>query len=612
MKATFTKTVTPPVLWTAGVFVVSLLLYGNTLHHRFVWDDVRLIEENHRIRQLDLQSAKEAFTTHYLIAVQPRGSLYRPLSTLSFQLDYRLHGANAGGFHTTNVILNAVHCALVFIFILLLFRSLSLAVAGALLYAALPLHTENVAWVAGRTDLLSAVWMTLSLICYVMWRRRERYAWIAAGSLSYALGLLSKETALAVPLILLVVEITPARQLLSTQAEGRGRHRAIALPFAIFVALSLGYLALRYAVIGGFNPVYSDQIRGVGPKAALVLATVAGYASKIVYPFRLNAEYEIPIPKGLLGFYPLAGLAALAALGYVGWRFRARPVVAVGLAVFFITLLPVLNIIPISETAAERFLYYPTLGSCLLLATIFAPALSKIRRNKSAVDWILVSGFVVLISAYSVKTVTRNTVWKSEETLFAATVTDAAENARAHLNMGNTYYKDGNLYEAIEEYEKALAIDPRLAGAWSSLSGAYVRTGRMDLALDTIERALAIEPNSANFLSSRGTIYSRMKRYDEAASSFEAALRAQPDHSDARFNYALSEYLRGDYDKAIALFETVPRKDTDYVRAYYYMAVMEAGKNNLEAARRHAERFLSLYPQRDELRSRAEAILERR
>jgi tetratricopeptide (TPR) repeat protein len=610
MKSPIAKQSIQPILWAAGVFIVSVLLYSNTLGHQFVWDDVRLIEENHRIRQLDSESVEDAFSTHYLVAVQPRGSLYRPLSTLSFQLDYRWHGADASGFHLTNVILNALHCVLVFVFVLLLFRSLSLAVAAALLYAALPLHTENVAWVAGRTDLLSAVWMTFSLICYVMWRRREHYAWLSACALSYAMGLLSKEIALAVVLMLLFIELTPARRLIAAEDERHTQRRAIVSALAILVVISVGYLALRHAVIGGFNPAYSDPVRGVGSKAALALSTVAGYVSKILYPFNLNAEYEVPIPSGIAGVYPLVGVAVLSALGYAGWRFRSRPVVTVGLAIFFITLLPVLNVIPIAETAAERFLYYPTLGSCLVLAGIFAPALSKARRERAVTDWILAAVFVVLVVSYSAQTYSRNAVWKSEETLFATTVTEAGESARAHLNLGNTYYKNGNLIAAIEEYQKALAIDPRLAGAWSSLSGAYIRTGRTEKGLETIERALAIEPNNANFLSSRGTIYSRLERFDEAASSFEAAIRVQPDHSDARFNYALSEYLRGAYDKSIALFALVPRKDTDYVRAYYYLAVMEAEKNNVETARGHAERFLSLYTRHDALRTRAQAILE--
>jgi Tfp pilus assembly protein PilF len=202
-------------------------------------------------------------------------------------------------------------------------------------------------------------------------------------------------------------------------------------------------------------------------------------------------------------------------------------------------------------------------------------------------------------------------VWRSEETLFAATATEAGESARAHLNLGNTYYKNGNLRAAIAEYQKALDIDPRYAGAWSSLAGAYVRMGQTEKALETIERALAIEPRNANFLSSRGTIYSRLKRFEEAAASFDAALRVQPDHSDARFNYALSEYMRGNTGKSIALFESVPRKDTDYPRVYYYLAVMEAERNDMAAARRYAERFLSLYTKRDALRSRAGTILER-
>jgi tetratricopeptide (TPR) repeat protein len=604
-----------PAAWAAALFVLAFALYANTLRHEFVWDDVRLIEDNPRVRQLDADGVKDAFATHYLVAVQPRGSLYRPLSTVSFQIDHAVHAGDAGGFHLTNVFLNAIHCVLVFLFVLVLFRSLALAAAAGLLYTVLPLHTENVAWVAGRTDLLSAVWMTTTLILYVAHRRRPHLLYLLAGQVAFLAGLLSKEITLALLPLMVLFEVTPIRRLLQNNPDTPAPRSLVFGTIGTYGVTAIVYLILRHKVIGGFNPVYTSPVQGIGETVALAVKTVGGYTTKILFPFVLNAEYEIPLTGGAATAYFVLGLATVAGLLCLLWRWRHRGFFVAGLAIYAVTLLPVLNVIPIAETAAERFLYYPTVGSSLILAGLFAPALTAVvarrqDRRPGRGMWIQIAGFVILVVACAVTTVGRNAVWRSEDTLFATTVRDAGDNARAHLNLGNTYYKKGNYIEAIAEYEKALALDPGYAGAWSSQAGAYLHLGQPDRALRMIDRALEIESNNANFLGSRGTILSRLGRYDEAATAFESALRVRPDHGDAMFNYALSEYRRGDFRKSKTLFERVPRKDTDYIRTWYYLGAVEARLGNRQVSRQHLNRFLSLYPHDDAVSETARELLK--
>ena len=105
------------------VFVFSVLLYINTLGNEFVWDDRTLVVENADIRTLDWPTVGRLFTTHYWEITGKPGGLYRPLSALSFYLDYRLYGKDPRGYHLTNVILNGLVCLLAFLFILQLFGS---------------------------------------------------------------------------------------------------------------------------------------------------------------------------------------------------------------------------------------------------------------------------------------------------------------------------------------------------------------------------------------------------------------------------------------------------------------------------------------------------------
>lgn len=587
-------------LLAAGVFAVAWLLYANTLGNDFVWDDRTLVVENTDLRTLDGETIERLLTTHYWDMTGKAGGLYRPLSALSFYLDYQLYGKNPQGYHAANATLNASVCVLVFLLVYLLFANVELAVVTSLLFASLPLHTENVAWIAGRTDLIATFYMLLSLLAYAWWRARGAWMGFVLAALAFILALLAKEFALVLPPLIVVLEIGSFAPL--KRWRGGLDRKRWATVVVTFFGLSACYFAARKAVLGHSVQSFEPFATGFVETLALSTSIFAHYVYKLVFPFVLNAEWEAPTPTGLLNVHSLAGIAMLAVIAYAIRRYHRHGEVVLAIAVFVIGIAPVLNLFPVTEVSAERFLYFPSLGFCLLVALGLTYALKR-RRN------LAVAAAVVLVVAYGARTVARNADWRDETTLFAKTVADAADNARAHLNLGNVHYRAGRHRQALAEYERALAIDPEYARAWSSSAGAYKALGELDGAFRCMERALEIEPTNANFHNSVGVLHIQRRRLDLAVAAFRLALQYQPEHDRARFNLGLALFRQEDYAGAVAAFTALAHKDIDFVHAFYYLAVAELRLGNVARAREHAERFLSLYHEADGFRRGAQAVL---
>ncbi len=558
--------------WVAalGIFVVSFLLYANTLNHGFVWDDTDLIVNNPVVKRLDAETVSKIFTEDFWPTLRrggavrmddrfeaDRSSYYRPLVTLSYHVDYRLFDGKPAGFHWMNVFWNAATCAMVFVFVYVLFGNTVLALVTALLFSVHPVHTESVAWISGRTDILATMWSLVSLSLYVIARRRRSVFALIASLAAFALGMFSKETAAFVPLIVVLFELGPFDDLLapsSRQPAAREKRRRVLTLLLFFGALALE-LIVRRQVLGtaasANTPIPPDAIG----QMVFPLSIFAGYLYKVLLPLTLTIEFTVPVPTSVVGL-PLVGAALVALVVWAVWRFRDRQPVLLGIAIFVLGILPVLHIIPIAQLAAERFLYLPSLGVVLIFGTVFAsaivvrvPALRRQGGGRAVHPWKispavatpLVIAFGLIVVVFAGQTVVRNNDWESNETLFAKAAQQAPDSPRVLVQVGLNAQQNGNLDKAIRAYEKVLAMSP--------------------------EYAL---PN---------------------------------------WNLALILMQQGNPESARIHLERAARAGPDYRAAYYHLARIENAAGNRALAKQHAREFLSLYDKDDPYRREAQEIL---
>jgi len=399
----------------------------------------------------------------------------------------------------------------------------------------------------------------ISLILYVVARKRGSVALVVASILAFALGLLSKEVAAVVPLLVLLLEFGPFESLTAFHSE-RGksaaelRRRAAVVSLLYFVILIL-YLVARQSVLGTGGAANRPIAPGALGVVALPLSILLGYVQKVLFPVVLTAEFLVPVPRAMVEPRTLMGLFVLGAMLYTAWRFRSRPTIVLGMGLFLFGVAPVLHIVPIAQLAAERFLYLPSLGVCLILGDLVTssllvswPALRSLAGSWTRSAWsmarplalLIAIGTSVTILAGTAKTVVRNNDWESNERLFSTTADQVPDSPRMLVQSGSMAQQRGDI--------------------------------------------------------------------DEAILAYESALRLAPNFAIPHWNLALIFLQQGDTERARPHLLKAAEGGADFRAAYYHLARIELSAGNTSQAKAYANQFLQLYETDDVFRQEAAAI----
>ena len=484
MKPLRLKFARPTTAWWAnsvpalGLFGFAVLLFWNTLDHQFVFDDFTLIVQNPAVTE---QQWSRLLSFHS----------YRPLRTLTYALNHAAGGLDPWGYHLVNVLLHALAAVLVYgLFDRLLQRRLA-AWLGAALFACHPVQTAAVAYVSGRKDLLAAAFSLVAIHFYLNWRRRGGWGNLAALFFFFALALLSKEEAIVLPALLLLVGLLDGRE--------RGRSlvdlaRRLGRELRLFAGLlSVSALALLGAVYFS-RASRMDSLWGGSPAAHIGTSfkLFVHYLQLAFFPYPLVADYSgdvFPVATGPADWTAwLAFAATLGLLGLALGLLARMPPVGVGMLWFFVGLVPVLQLVPIHELAADHFLYLPSIG----LVLVAGGALDLMLRQRGLK---MVGGgcVVLLILGMSLATVRRNRDWATPERLWKATLEMAPNSYRANLNLGDLLFRQGERQRGIELTLRSAELAPRESAPHANLGGMFRLLG-FDLLrkqqLDEAERAL--------------------------------------------------------------------------------------------------------------------------
>jgi tetratricopeptide (TPR) repeat protein len=538
----------------ALVALVALLLFLPALGYDLVWDDLGLL--NAVERTVGMSGIRGLFTTSFSTEVGQPTPYYRPVPCVSLALDAWLGGGRPAFFHGTNVALHVANSLLVWLLARRFVASRSAALLAALLFAVHPVHVESVAFVSGRTDLWAAF---LSLLATLAWwvsrtgdERMRRLA-AAASVCFYAFACLAKETAIVVPLVLVAWDLLER----SVRADIPGWIRRNGVWLACTACWLIAYLAMRVTVVGA--TAGEDAPNRLGSSVNVVFE----YMRLVVAPWPLNAFYTeqgIRLRPANLGFGAL--FLAFACLLVVQRATRRKAGAACIWLVAFLA--PALGFVSFSAAlVAERFLYLPSVGAALLVATALDWKAVGARRL------LIVPGVAVIIAAFSVLTWVRLPVWSTGVSLYGDLVTKSPDYLPAQENLGLALRRRGQHEEAIAFLEAALAEQPRYAGFHNGLGLSFAALGRGDEAVRAFKRAVAFEPDNAEYslyLEARinlGEVYLTLGRYPDAAAAFEDALRIDPDNASALFGGAVAHARSGDAGRATALGTALGQVDPD-------------------------------------------------
>ena len=554
------------------VAAVAILAYANALNNGWAFDDDQVIARNDAVH--DLARIPDLFTSKYWAIVPTGQALYRPVAMTSYAVGWTVWGGEPWGFHLVNVLLHGAVTVLVLLVLLRLGRPFGAgkgaAVAGALLFALHPVHVEAVANVVGRAELLAALF---SLVVVYAYLRRDWRPWrraVVAGA-AWLLALGSKEIALALPGVLLLLEAARPPSPPLPQSPSRGGAEGKEIPSqgwvarlgsewrgAVSLAAALAlFLALRRHALGEFlgNDVAPYFVElSTWERVLTAVRLWPEYVRLMVFPLDLVADYSpaviLPVHEvGLMVVLGLAlGLVALA-VGVVAWR-RQR-LFALGLAWFAITVFPVSNlVVAVGITLAERTLYLPSVGVSLIAVGLVAEVRRRPDLSRRARRALAVAGVVVL-GLFAARTWTRTPVWRSTGTVLNSLVRNHPESFRAQWAIAGLRWRQGRLEEAIRYYERAQEI---VGAPWFQLlvdhGLALTELDRLHDAVPLFRRAVETIPEHRDGHRFLTNTLLRLQRYREARDAARNGLRFFPDDPRLLDALAFAASGLGDWDAA--------------------------------------------------------------
>lgn len=487
----------------AGIIALAVVASATSLTNGFAFDDVALIARNPRVHSLD--GWWRLFAQAYWPPQQGE-SLYRPVVTLGFALQWWAGGGSPLPFHITSVSLYALASGLTYALMRRVVRTPAAAFAAAALFAVHPVHVEAVGNVVGQSELLAAVATLAASIVYLNARRHGRLRWkpTTAIALLFVAACLSKEHALLLPAILMALELFAVRDANASSLTQRFRQ---VLPLLSVLALvAVAYLMARTLVLGELLGE-KHLVPVVGMRRLWVMLAVAPHWLRLLFfPARLSADYSphhIELPSGpgltvLPGIIVLIAVAALyRALG-AGSEESAedRRTGRLAIAIGGLTLLPVSNLFSVM-VIAERALFMPSVGAMMAVGAVGSALVSRLRASRRAglrgPAMVAVTGLLLMAGAW--RSGERQHVWRDNAALFRQTVMDAPRSYRAQFFFGQLLFEQGRRTEGERHLRRAIELNPTPSDVspLNYLATQYRIGGLCAPALPLYERAIAAD-----------------------------------------------------------------------------------------------------------------------
>jgi tetratricopeptide (TPR) repeat protein len=539
------------ILWLLlALGAIALVPYLNILPNQFTYDDKIIFVENLNFPKL--RDISNFFRHAYFDYAREQS--YRPIVSLTYLVDYLLWGIQKPpwGYHLTNMLLNVAAVIATFFLARRLSGNVWIAFFAATIFSLHPIHTEPTNSIGFREDLLVAVFYFLSFYFYSAGGEKRNTAHALLSNACYAAALLSKEMALSLPIVLITYDIMFRRERLKSWRALLGRY----LPYLIITIL---YGLVRFWWLRFQSPNPPHWVGYNFWTNALTMISVLGYYVRLLFiPTPLQIEYNYPPVASASDPRFLLGVAVLCPLIALGFYLRRRaPLIAFACLFFFITLIPVLNIVPLRYFIAERHLYLPSFGFALGMAFLLT------RIGNRTMELLILS---IVGAIFGMIIVVRNAEWKDNHTLCQATLARNPQSKKAHYGMGVYYYSNGVYDKAIQEFETALHIDPGYTPPRLYLGAVYFVTHRYDDAIRENALVARIAPDDSRAYENLGLAYRNKGLLDQAIAAHEKAVSLEPDNWSYHKDLAIAYMEKGEFDKSRAELERAMRLNPQELR----------------------------------------------
>lgn len=547
------------------VAILPVLVYLNALKCEFASDDRLLILNNPYL--LGKLSFWYWFARPYMSTdTQVTTNYFRPLPGLSFSLDGWLWKMSPVGFHLTNILIFAATSLLLYFLVRKLFRVKPIAFVAALLFAVHPVHTEVVTWISGRPDLLCGFFSLLTLFLFIGWRETGKTGYVLGSAAAFAGAMLSKEVAILV--IPFLFALTYIREPVEKRNGAITRILAVGPHIAVFAA----YLAARQAMLIASSGLSMTDTYAPAPLMHRLLGVpvnIVRYLELLFVPRPSELYYSATtVSSAANPSFLVCAAFLLAILALVVWR-RRSAIVFWPVMWFFATLVPATNIIQLPcQTMGERYVYIPSIGSCVVSAAGLVWLWSVLQRRSGRVAAIGGVVSLVLLTGFLARaTWVGNSRWVDDFTYWRYVVSRHPDVSYAHACLGMEYLARDLDQEAIEELRIALKLRSNYATAHLNLGNALASQGEFREARKQFLAAIEDDPKVARAYIQLAQLYKAVDppKPDEAAAVLERGLAAVP--GNLLITYTLADlYVESDQKlpQAVKLLKKLIKDSPDY------------------------------------------------
>ena len=591
--------------------LVSLILimflttgvYLNSLSNGFSLDDEDFLIGSDFIK--NWRNAFAIFTPGYLDISAKHVDLNRPVMTWSLITDYYVWGMNSFGYHLTNILLHTINTLLIYSLGLLLLKDSRVSLLAAIIFGVHPVYTEAVNGINFREDLLVTTFFALSLITFIKARWK-------LSLLLFACALLSKESAIVFPLILILYQYIFVKD--AGLREWFNRNKGYSIGILILIA---GYLAGLFMLL---NKTDLPRVEFLGPgwyqTTITAGAIIADYVRLLLFPTQLSIDHNPGIIKSIFNVRALSGIGFVACSFTVSVFFlKKRAVYSFFFPWFLITLIPVAGTL-YQQPSAERFLYLPSIGMMFLMASVSVFIYEKIVAP--ALRKVVIFLILTIIFSYSLIGIDRNRVWENDYSIWSDAVMKAPGSQRANFNLGRQYHKRKDYPNALRYYNQSLqrnssdmiGIDP--AEPLTNIGLIYGEMGKHDPAVKYLEKAVKIGPRNALYHYNLGVAYFEQGRYDEAINEMKTALSFKPDQRDAHHYLGISYIQQGLFDQAIKELLAAVRLRPDDAELHYNLGIAYLKNGRYDEAISEFGIALRLKPDYKEAYQNVELLMQKR
>lgn len=574
----------------SALLIVSLgiLIYSNSLHNAFHFDDMFFIVDKPNIRELGNLPAIWHAHSHPA----------RFVAFYTFALNYHFHQYQVFGYHLFNLTIHLLNALLVWWMVRLLFLTERLrtdplqpsrewvALFSALIFTAHPLQTQAVTYISQRFASLATLFYLFSVCMYLKGRLtadRSSLIYFFLAAISAVLGMYTKQIVFTLPLVLILIELVFIRK--------QKVNWPVLLGVAGFLLVVPGIFAFDPGILNIQHQSESHDGDRLTPWVYFLtqMPVLITYLRLMVLPFGQNLDYDFPAynsffhPNVLVSFLILTGLF-ICALKLL----RGNRLLAFGLLWFFVTISVESTFITIKNVIFEHRMYLPMAGLAVFISVAVFRLMQKMRTAVVILS--------MMVAAFGLLTYQRNFVWRDGVSLWSDVVKKSPLKARPHISLAIAYIQDERYDEALAQLNTALALDPNAYKAYNNRGLVFSKKGLYREAINEYDRAIELNPDNPVTYNNRGDAYRELGLDQAAYDDYAQAIRLNPYYAQAYINRGVFYGKKNDLDLALADFTVAIRINPTLPESYNNRGIVYQQKKMYDLAESDFNQAIRMKP----------------